>query len=301
MEVSNSIKKRFVKDYGLSIDVYQEPYFTEQVNKLGADKDFERMKGLIRTLGSEDAFFLEADALIEKVQNHIKNTEAYKILQKKDMKIEGETIQAVKKKYKTTRNLYKEENLNKKFVSIDLSEANFNMFRMFNVIPKEIKKYKDFLSQFTDRRYFLDSKHIRQIIFGGLMPNKQTIQQEMVIATILDNLPKELISENIVFNKDELVLEFKDGYTAMDYFNKVRNIYLDSCFTVEIFTLEELRDKKENLYFVKRFNKNEFELKAVPKVYYNQAYKKVSGEEITQDDLMFFYEGYIAYFKESVF
>ena len=302
MVLSNSVKKRFVKDFRLPIDILREPYFSEKIKYL--DKEFdsiaklELLKETINSLGSEDAFFNEGDRIVSELQEQIRNNEEYKNLQNDRLEREGQYVKDIKIKYQTKRDFYKEENLNKVYISIDLVEANFNALKSKNIFKE--KNFREVLNKFTTFEYFLKSKHIRQIVFGSLLPKKQIIIEEYAVAKILDSLNVDFT--NVVLNKDEIILEVSDdlNFNHLEILEELQKINTDFPLRIERFNLIELRDKNENLYFVKDYG-YELKLKSVPKVYYTQAYKKLMKQEIEESDLMFFYEGQVAYFKESIF
>ena len=299
MELNNLTKKRFVSDFGLPIDVFQEPYFSYKIDALDDAFDTKRKLALlektINVYGSSEEFFKEGNRVIKALQDQITSTDEYKELQGNDLKELSDFNLSVKQKFNFTKNLYVEPNVEKTFVSIDLIKANFNAFKNFGII--KYNNYSEFVESVTPCFYFVESKQIRQVVFGQLMPKKQVIIEENAILKILDTLSISNEDHIIIVNKDELIIEVGEDFNLESFKETI-----DSEFPLRIekFKLLGLRDKKEKLYFIKDYGDDK-ELKAVPKVYYVQAYKKMMGIDIVDKDLTFFYEGNASRFLESTF
>jgi len=298
MELSNTIKKRFVNDFNIPINIFEEKIFLERLEQFNltfkSKNKYNFLTETIKKLGSEKDFFDESDRIIKTIQEYIKKSEKYKELQQNELTEYSKFIKDTKNKYKFNKNLYTEQNIGKYFISIDLKEANFNTFKNMNIL--NFKDYKEFIETFTNYDYFKESKQIRQIVFGHLLPKKQTIIQEYEICKIIEKIQ---LNKNgvIILNKDEVVFEVNKDFDLETIMNlKLSNFPL----RIEKFKLIELRDKKDTLYFIKDYG-NKKELKSVPKIYYIQAYKKMMNIKIEDNDLIFFYEGFPAKFIESVF
>jgi hypothetical protein len=340
-KLSNSIKKRFVKDTGLPINIYQEPYFLDSLITLNKDFDsINKFKQLIKLLefqglesGTYEKFFFEEGSnIVEKVQKELISYDGYKKVNHDNNFFKDELIfiRDTKKEYKFNKNLYTQQNINKKFISIDLKQANFNTFCAFDIIDKEkYKTYQDMIKNIsnTNFEYYIESKQIRQIIFGGLMPKKVRQISEYIILNLLkfieknENLKNILIFDNIIINNDEIVFELNENMNKIKL-DELLNLFLidkkyqfkfnDYNFplNIETFILKDIIDKNDKVYFIKEYfkldNNNQplfikQELKTVPGLFYLQFYKKMNDLVIGYNDLVFFYEGQIARFETDMF
>ena len=298
MELTNLTKKRFVSDFKLPIDILEEPYFSQKIEALDKPFDAKRKYQLlidaIDELGSEHNFFSEGNKIIRNIQDSIKETSGYKKLEKNTLSEMSKFIMDTKMRIDFSKNLYIEPNLDKTFISIDLVKANFNAFKYMNIF--DYTSYEELLEKFTDIPYFKESKQMRQVIFGQLLPKKQPIIEEFNICNLFSNLSLSN-TDTILMNNDELIFEVSADFNEEDIINQIN---LPVPTRVEKFTLKGIKDKKDKLYFIKDFGDKK-ELKKVPKLYYVQAYKKMMNKNITEDDLVFFYEGNAVKFLESVF
>ena len=298
MELKNITKKRFVSDFNLPINILEEPYFSNTIEML--DKDFNSkqklldLKEAINILGSENLFLSKGNEIIREAQDIFLNHPLYNKF--KNNPLEGEFLvkKEVQARFDFKKNLYVENFVDKEFISIDLKEANFNALKIETRI--NFKDYNELISSITDLEYFRKSKHIRQVIFGSLMPKKQVILEEAAIFRILNSLDFEL-PEIIIINKDEVIFEV-NMVNMLDFLKKeAKSIYP---LRIEQFILKAVKDKNDKIYFYKDYGDKK-EVKGVPKTYYNQAFKKINGLKITSDDLVFSFEGHLAEFKESLF
>ena len=304
MELTNLTKKRFVSDFKLPIDILEEPYFSQKIEALDEVFDTKRKLTLlfeaIDFFGSENNFLSEGNRLIRNIQDSIRSTDGYQKLEKNNLSEMSKFTVETMVKFDFTKNLYVEPHLGKTFVSIDLVKANFNAFKKMNVFNYD--SYEDLIETFTDVQYFKECKSLRQIIFGQLLPKKEQIIEKNEIFTILSFLNTSIFKnkqpDTLLVNNDEIIFEIDSIFD----FEQLKTIDFPSTFPLRIekFTLKGIKDKKDKLYFIKDFGDKK-ELKKVPKLYYVQAYKKMMNKNITEDDLVFFYEGNAVKFLESVF
>jgi hypothetical protein len=194
-------------------------------------------------------------------------------------------VSKVKQENKLLKNIFSGNNLGKKMVSFDLSKANFNVLKHFE-LTGNFSNYNDFVMNFTNKEFLTHSKKFRQSVFGKLNAKRQVKYQEYVMCFLL-SLFSEETRNGALLNNDEVVIDYK-------YINEVENVLskfsvtFDFPLSVEVFTLNELKDKNDKLYFSKDFENGNFELKTVPKTFYVQALRKRLGFEVKEEDLFFY-------------
>ena len=98
-------------------------------------------------------------SLINKIVADIQETNGYKnIIQEGNIK-----------NHRYTKNLYFNDNVNKKYLSIDIKSANFNIIK---VIDKSVvfgcNTWTELIKKYTDCEFAINSKKMRQVIFGKL-------------------------------------------------------------------------------------------------------------------------------------
>lgn len=281
MNISNKLKQRFCKDVGVSISVYEEPYFSERIELYDVKEKWDLFLETLKDFNNEQEYFAFYNNLKDDIINHIKEKSAYKKFNNQDMQ------QYFKKNYNIkSKSIYKPTNIGKILVSIDMKKANFTCLRYFDSsIFNEHLSWEEFLSDFTDNKHIISSKYIRQVIFGNLNPKRQVTYQKYMMSIILDELLKSIPIDDIEFySNDELVL-VNNNYTI----NIVKNICNSMKFNLRI---EEflLGYSKEFDCYLKVGNNNKREVKCITGLMMPLYMRLAKGEEIKDSDLVFKYE-----------
>lgn len=308
MEFSHTLKNRFIKDFGLPIQLVKEPMFSYYVERLdehfSIKKKLQLLEEAVTTLGGEDRFFAESHKIKDAIINTIQTTDAYKELA--DNRLESyETKNSV-----TQQDIYNMGNVNRTFISVDLKHANFNVFKMYDKsLVLNHNTYAELIGSLTTLEYFKTAKYLRQVIFGNMLPKKQQRLQKWVIDKIISVLHKEVgiqLADFVSASSDEIVFAVAPDNIGQ-FVAMVGNKLAEDATTkpyadwikVEAFTLKSIGDKK---FFVKEnLVSGKVEFKAVPSLYFMQVYKKYIGKELEPYDLYFVSDGYLAEFKETVF
>ena len=185
------------------------------------------------------------------------------------------------------------------------SLEGFNVLKYFGVF--DYKDNKELFGNFTKYEHLLNSKYLRQVVFGNLNPKKQVKFEEYIICKLFEELQINLgehFSDNMCLNTDELIFEF-NGQDMEKIQKAVDKVYseFNMPMKVETFILNGVTDKKGKTYFIKEFwgNRHDFEFKATPTLYFNQVFRYYNGMESSKNDLAFYYEGMLAEFKEYLF
>ena len=308
MELSNSLKQRFVKDFKLPFQVVQEPFFSYAIETLDPHfdsiKKLEMLNEIVQELGSEEGFFTESNRVKNEIINAIQSKDTYKDLQNDRLDSYNVTTNVSQK------DIYTMENVNKTFISLDLVKANFNVMRGYNPeLTLNYETYEELVSSVTKFDYFKKSKYLRQVIFGNLLPKKQQKLQKFVMSKIITMLHNDVgiaMEDFVSSSADEVVFAVDpsnvDKFVAMVE-RKLSESSLTSMYSewvrVEAFTLKSIGDKK---FFVKEnCLTDNVDFKGIPSFLFMQVYRKYTNTPETDLDRMFYHEGYRAIFTQGVF
>ncbi len=300
MELTNSIKQRFVKDFKLPINLIQEPYFDYFIELYNPDfdtyKKLELLQSFLITCKDQEDFFQKGTTVSTAVKEFIQNSKAYELMNNADLNSFPQN------KNLTQQNIYIVPNVDKELISIDLEKANFNSFKLFNFEEETgIKTYRELISKFTDQEYFQQSKMFRQVIFGDLNPARQQRIQKYVIGQLCQKL-QENGCEISSASSDEIIVKNKSSTKEIEQILSTVPKELQF-FRVEKFHFSRIGDDFD--FFVKYTEQKDGsikkEFKNSPGHLFPQIYKQHLKLELNQYDMLFYHDGYLAEFKEPVF
>lgn len=300
IELNNQIKKRFCKDFSLPINVFDEPYFEYFVDLYDSLHNIKEKIGYLESVlnkcSNQEEFFQQGNKISSGIKELISNTEAYKKFN--SVNLDDFPL----KKNVSQQNIYLVDNIGKEMISIDLEKANFNSFRLFG-LQEELNTptYNDLMKKFTDEPYFIQSKMIRQVIFGDLNPARQQRMQKFIIQNLCEKL-LEHGCEISSASSDEIIIKNKTDV------NEIKDILKDTderfkFFRIEKFSFDRVSDEYD--YFIKTTIKadgqEKVEFKNTPAFIFAQVFKKQFNLPINDYDMLFYHEGFLAQFKEPVF
>lgn len=335
INLSHSLRKRFVKDFSLPIQVFQDPYFEYMLDLTREQHNTsECLKWLEDVLQSkyysEQEFFEYYRHLQNTIIDFVKGRDEYKeFCNDLDILALLPDVPVVKLE-NNRRDVYSQDCVGKIFISIDLEKANFQSMNfavenMFNQPPG--RSYAAFINDFTRFQYFWESKYFRQVIFGNLNPKRQQAVQKRIIDHIMHSIQtkfKTLFEDGsyTFVNKgsDEVIIqtafkteEYDYGMEELDLVDTnsklysaqsgidyvLRNCNLPYRLKAEAFSVGQIGDK--GFYYKRKFG-GDWSLKAVPSIYWAQCFKKMMGlKTLSVNDLVFYHEGMLAKFLEPVF
>ena len=292
----HSIQKRFCKDLKLPIKIFQEPYFTDRLKLFGAyDAYYEYLKMIHESFDDHEQDYLEYyNKVKDRAIDFIKNSEAFQSLNSAEMN------QFSKKTNYPDKELYKEYNIGRSFISIDMAKANFTALVHYGLtFGKEFfpsYNYKDFIQQFTKVDHIVNSKYIRQVIFGNCNPKRQISYESF----LMDGLARLLLSMNCVDEDDIFALRTDEIILHSDNLDAERVDAIKSIIDrygiplhFEQFTLNNIEGSQA---FIKKFNDGSFELKCVNPDEAPFLYRFMNGEEYQDSDFVFEYNDRLAKF-----
>ena len=319
MVITEKLKQRFVKDTGLPIKIFEEPYFSHYLNlyeeHFQAMTKWRQFQELLTHFANEQDYFEEYNRIKDAAIRYFEENSAMQYFcQKEDMN-----------KFKCCNTgypgngIFKETNVGKHFVSIDMIKANFTALRHYDPeIVGGVETYEDFIGMFTQYDYIKKSKYIRQVIFGNQNPKRQTTYEKYLMNQILtDIFYYTQISPTKVayFGTDEIVLDISDYVTddeddnndAISAFMKNLNVALDKNREKGI----NVRNEYFKLYRIKgtagylkvftftSCGKNH-DFKCLDALEMPFVIRYLNDEAYTEEDMVFVYEGRMARFLEGL-
>lgn len=308
---STILKKRFVRDCGLPITVFDNPYFEQRLEIIDSlyncKSKFEIFCKEAGEFQNEQDYLAwyntTKDAIITAIKSNIMY-EAFNSLE----------LPKPEKKYEK-KNLYVEQNDKRSFISIDMKKANFSAMRFFSpAIFDGCETWEDYVSKFTNSQHFADSKYIRQVIFGACNPKKQ-IRYEAYLMERLCNYIKLNIPNIDIYSlgEDEIIVETHGSLEAEVYWleyvlpkylletirkepNGIGNIV-----RIELFELHKVGNygwcKNRSESVLVPFKKS---FKCIDAEIFHQIVKHYNKQKITEDDLVFYHNGRLARFLKEV-
>ena len=309
---SKGLKKRFCKDCNLPINLFDEPYFMRRLNTLdvlfGCIKKFDVFCADLENFSDEQNYFEYYNSVKDSAITMIKNSQGYyKFINDdfSDARIIRHTIMLGK------NNLYIEDNADKFFLSIDMKKANFSALHHYDSeIFKKKATWEDYIGAFTWSEHIKNSKYIRQVILGACNPKKQ-VTYETYLMTILYLHIKDVLGEKVSFyslTTDELIIDMqKTSCTIKEIEETISSCQqnIGSLVRCELFKLRKLSHYGwlKEIYKLDDSNnmiKDSVVFKGVNADIYHQLVKHFFGNKITEDDLVFYYNGELARFLKEV-
>lgn len=294
MIITDRLKARFCKDMGISLQIYKNPFFEDRLELMGFKDTYNDFVDFVtNNFKNEEEYFAYYNDLKDKIIDFIKTSEVYEEIQK-------DTSFYKLSPFKQG-DTYKDENIGKSFLSIDMVKANFSALvfygKCFNYNFFDSYNYNDFVKQFTLYEYFAKSKYIRQVVFGNCNPKKQIAFETYLMNTVINLLKTaNLIEDDQIYslNSDEIILEV-DSDTARKIEKHIENKSFGIPLKTEYYTVAKLEGTKA---YVKIHEDGSYELKCVNPYEAPFIYRKMRGEYYKDSDLYFMYEGKLAKFEE---
>ena len=307
--MNTKLRQRFVKDYNLPINVFDEKmfnYYMELYDFFPKDT-WEKINDTIKNnyRGNVEVWLDYCAEVRDKAINGVMETEKYKEFNNCDLS-----------KYKVTKNIgehtcYTEATNGCKFISIDLKKANFQALKYVGVLEDET--YDDFIERFDGSEYIKNSKYLRQVIFGKMNPSRTITVEKYIMGKIMELVEPvipigfELYSQNsdeIVYklNADSFVGDMKIICGVIETLVK-NSIGVDvRCEYIEVTRLPIVNCNGNNVdaFVRKNINTGEEVLKKASTTFYPQIYKLWKGIEIEERDLIFYDNDQLAKFLEPL-
>jgi len=300
--ISLNIKKRFVKDYNLPIKLFDDEmfaYYIDLYDKVHNTKyKYNMLELSVMGYKGEEGFMKEFNSIRDAIIADVSSKESYKRLADTNVPIEYKGRYQISK-----QNIYNRDFINKRRISIDLKKANFNSMRYYDPdLVNDKENYRDFISEYTADPYMIESKQLRQIIFGNLLPTRQQSIQKVIMNRITDAILDNMAVTVTSMGTDEIIIHDimneKEFFDTLYKLTQILSSDLIKIIKIEQFRLLAAHPRKP---FYVKVTSDSMEFKNVPNIYYPQVYKHCLNMPILDKDLLFEYEGEVVKFVNPLY
>lgn len=305
MEVSEKLKERFCKDCNIPLKLFKEPYFTDRLQLYDSYYNtLDKWNIFVRELEKyrcEQDYLEEYNRVKDTAINDIKLSDGYNRFNEEDM---GKY--SVKYKDLPSKDIYKPSNVGELFISIDMRKANFSALKFYDKsIFSNADTWEEFVGRYTENKHIVNSKYIRQVILGNCNPKRQVTYEKYLMGFVLEVLIDELgysASDIAFFSNDEIVInmgKYEDCINKQKILEMVVNVRFNIPFRIELFYLHKITGT--NGYYkeiVKNIIEREYEFKCLNNYVLPFVLRKFNGEEIAENDKVFYHEGLLSKFIE---
>jgi len=309
---NKKLMQRFCKDYNLPINVFNEEMFS-YYSELYDFFPKERWENLCEKIekeydGNVQLWLDDCADVRDAAIFGVMNTEAYKEFNTCDM-FKWDIDPSVPKIGE--HSIYNDECDGNGFVSIDMKKANFQALKYAGVIDDDT--YNSFISKYGGDDYIINSKYLRQVIFGKMNPGR-TIKVEKHIMGEIYKMVRNVFESHFYdlysMNSDEIVFKQRTPY---DFLTKDEGKKMEEEIKsrlgidvrVENIVVKGLKivnanGNKVDAYVKKNMFTREEVLKKASTTFYPQIYKIWKHLPIDKKDLVFFFEDQLATFNEPL-
>lgn len=188
------------------------------------------------------------------------------------------------------------------YVSLDLNEANWNVYKHFGGLQTDLN-WKDWLTtEFDAPKALVESKTFRQIVFGHINPGRVSKLQEVVTKDNLEQAQKAFLKEHegvVGVSHDELIIKFTEEqlFFGDDPVSFVHSILPRKFKIFTVNYVEHLNGtvRVDTVYEPLSLEKKYKSLKEVPgNIFWPHFKALILESEIEERDLLFKNEGRLA-------
>lgn len=305
MDISEKLKERFCKDCNIPLKLFKEPYFTDRLQLYdNYYNTLDKWNIFVRELEKykcEQDYLEEYNRVKDAAIKNIKDSDGYKSLNAEDM---GKY--SLKYKDLPGKDIYKPSNIGKLFISIDMRKANFSALKFYDKsIFSNSDTWEEFIERYTENKHIVNSKYIRQVILGNCDPKRQVTYEKYLMGLVLEVLIDELgysTSDIAFYSNDEIVIDmgkYKGCINKQKILEMAVNVRFNIPFRIELFYLHKITGT-DGYYkeIVKNIIEREYEFKCLNNYTLPFVLRKFNGEEITENDKVFYHEGLLSKFIE---
>ena len=305
MEVSEKLKERFCKDCNIPLRLYKEPYFMDRLQLYDSYyNSLDKWNIFVRELEKYKCgqdYLEEYNRVKDAAINDIKLSDGYNRFNEEDM---GKY--SLKYKDLPGKDIYKPSNIGKLFISIDMRKANFSALKFYDKsIFSNSDTWEEFIERYTENKHIVNSKYIRQVILGNCNPKRQATYEKYLMGLVLEVLIDELgysTSDIAFYSNDEIVIDmgkYKGCINKQKILEMAVNARFNIPFRIELFYLHKITGT-DGYYkeIVKNIIEREYEFKCLNNYTLPFVLRKFNGEEITENDKVFYHEGLLSKFME---
>ena len=305
MEVSTMAKERFCKDCNVPVRIFQEPYFTDRLKLYdrfyGTLEKWDMFLNELQKYHCEQDYFEEYNRVKDAAILDIKSSIAYQKFNEEDM-----NKYSVTHKNLSDKDIFKTSNNGKSFISIDMRKANFSSLHYYDpAIFGGVSSWEEFIGKYTDNQHIINSKYIRQVILGNCNPKRHITYEKYLMDGALTYLTEVFVSIDrvVFFSNDEIVIDVSDmdeneqERIAFAISNGMKEMQVP--LKTELFVLHKIVGTDG--YYKEILNENgntDIEFKCLDNYALPFVLRKFLGEEVTENEKVFYHEGLLAKFIE---
>ena len=218
--MENKLKQRFVKDYNLPINIYDDKLFNYYIGLYDffpVNTYVKLCQNVKEKYGGNVSLWLDNCA-------KVRDAAIFGVIESDKYKIFNDSKNLLKEYGINVKvgehSLYSQETDGKRYVSIDLKKANFQALKFADVLDDA--SYEDFITKYGGDEYIINSKYLRQVIFGKMNPGR-TIKVEKYIVSKIHEIVSPVFPDWKLysFNSDELIYSLDDFYPGDDTLNSI--------------------------------------------------------------------------------
>lgn len=322
--------RRFIKDHKLPFDIPPTvEEFELYLDLFEADyKSRSRWELLTSDItnhfdSSVEAYFEACKDAMNRMVFDLRSDSTYQFKLIKDFANIKRYCESSSKPGNIRKELFKIDNVDKDYMSVDLKEANFQVLQYIETnVLDGCASFKDFVSRYTPSEYIQTNKGFREAMIGQIenrlqgpiirLLTSRIWESVKVGLNITDNRPFFIITDEVAvelagifnFTDEKIYRPFNDGLQSGMI---VRLESLGVRVKAEIFRLKGFRllvnrnDAVAATFFQRlRLDSScEMELKCVPRQYGKIVNRMMLGQQPTEADMMFNYEESRARFSET--
>lgn len=325
LDFNIEVVSRFLSDNNIPIKTVSQEVFIKQMNELGYWQQWVDFVDMVNQdfFGDHQKFLDYYYDIREKMINALKN-EHYEKFNTCDMSIFNPRHIDFNN---VSKSVWNHMNDNGYFISVDLKKANFQALRYVDPeIVLNCNSWDEFCRKFTDCEYIINSKYIRQVVFGQLNPARHTTVEKHMMRMVYEYIKENGVVGGLVKSKiislctvcvDEII--FKTDKNMAETFVKsgmdknienavMRDLGFDvriSVFKAEEYHLIAKNSEKSNgkdicTFYLKRSLQDErTDFMCIPQTYNAIVYKLSYGKPVDEYDRHFVYEGIDCILNES--
>ena len=300
IEMTENLNKRFVKDCKLPIQIYKEPYFTSRLKLCNPLYDsvasYELFSREVMEYENEEQYFAVYNNIKENMMSYIKSTDGFNKFNEMIIPHNENNFSNI-----SSKDIYKPTNIGREFISIDMIKANFNTLRHFDpsIFDNELY-WEDFVYKFTKLEHIINSKYIREVIFGKCNAEKTISYEKYLMTSVLTKVLKEKELNIVYLSNDEVVIDVTDDGDIKNI-TDITKLFLKHRITplrFEVFTLKGIMKDDEIIGYIKE-SKDGVVVKKVNSLYMPSVLRYLNDDHIEYNDLIFEYEGNICKITEA--
>lgn len=301
MEITTGLKRRFCKNCNIPISIFIEPFFSDRIllfdKYFNTIEEYNKFLESIKLFNNEQDYYEHYNKTKDAAIKFIQSTKGYERFNNMDM---TEISKAIAKYHIPSSDIYKPMNDGKRFISIDMKQANFHALREYSPdIFNNANTWEEFMQNFTDDQHIIGSKYIRQVILGNCNPKRHITYEKYLMSLLIPYLTEVVSLEDIVcFTNDEIIIQTDNNkrYNA----SKINEYILNSSLVAKIpLKVEEfeLKNIGDGLGFIKLYDDEHFKLKCVDNDFLPMILRLMHCNEVRLSDLFFIHKDSLARFN----